>query len=131
MIAARCARRIPMALRMLATAVVLLTATSLHAQQDKRVYYFIDAFKVDTTSSKHTQIYLYSFPITSLPEKDLNKEQVLADFRQKAKSAHGVSEFTSIVIRTNDSYEEANSLMKTYVDKFARRQYSILVVDPL
>jgi len=107
----------------------IFIASSGSAQSAKGVYYFIDAFNVDSTSTNQDKIYLYSFPINSVLADSFDKEEAIAAFKQKVKSVHAVTNFSSVVIRMNDSYEEAESLMRNYVEKFTRRKYSIVKVE--
>lgn len=113
-------------IKRLLIACFILTSGQALAQKDRAVYYFLDAVSADTASAK---TYLYSFPVTKTTVSRLNSDRMLAEFKEQLKSKYGISGFSSAVVRTNDSYEEARNLLSRYIEKYKEQGYILVKVD--
>src|SRR5690349_4316843 len=105
-------------------AFLMLITISVYAQTDAAVYYFIDA-----VSDAKEKTYIYTSPIVKSTTGEVKPDQLIADFKKKIKEDYGITTFTSTVVRTNGSYEEAKNLMTSYSEKYKGQGYKIIEVS--
>jgi hypothetical protein len=96
--------------------------------QSKQIYFLVDAV-TDTTmdqTGKAARIYFYSYPIHHANQ--VNEKIVIDKFKEFLKTKHGVTKFSSCVLRRNDNYEDVKALRDRSIDKYRTRGFQILEV---
>lgn len=116
--------------RTIAVVALCLFALTANGQQERSVYYFLDAVMIDSAAQDPSarKVYLYSFPVVRTTQGEFDADKILDAFKKKVKEEYGFSTFTSAVVRVNDSYDEVRNLITRYLEKYKSGDYKIVEI---